>query len=126
MVYPRYSMMFGDLEKLRNKLENSYLENQSEIEKEAQRLYQQDSRKAIDFLTNYSDTVAQSMVKQWKKLGEFLVVKYNDQAVKPEKNGRFLRTKEGLGETVVRPGFSEEYKKVIVNETRDKYLVPSK
>ena len=51
------------------------------------------------------------MVKQWKKLGEFLVVKYNDQAVKPEKNGRFLRTKEGLGETVVRPGFSEEYKK---------------
>lgn len=126
MVYPRYSMMFGDLEKLRNKLENSYLENQGEIEKEAQRLYQQDSRKAIDFLTNYSDTVAQSMVKQWKKLGEFLVVKYNDQAVKPEKNGRFLRTKEGLGETVVRPGFSEEYKKVIVNETRDKYLVPSK
>ena len=118
--------MFGDLEKLRNKLENSYLENQGEIEKEAQRLYQQDSRKAIDFLTNYSDTVAQSMVKQWKKLGEFLVVKYNDQAVKPEKNGRFLRTKEGLGETVVRPGFSEEYKKVIVNETRDKYLVPSK
>ena len=126
MVYPRYSMMFGDLEKLRNKLENSYLENQGEIEKEAQRLYQQDSRKAIDFLTNYSDTVAQSMVRQWKKLGEFLVVKYNDQAVKPEKNGRFLRTKEGLGETVVRPGFSEEYKKVIVNETRDKYLVPSK
>ena len=38
MVYPRYSMMFGDLEKLRNKLENSYLENQGEIEKEAQRL----------------------------------------------------------------------------------------
>ena len=77
-------------------------------------------------MTCYSDTVAQSMTSQWKKLGEFLVVKYNDQAVKPEKDGRFLRTADGLGETVKRPGFPEEYKKVIVKETGNKYLVPTK
>lgn len=126
MVYPRYSMMFGDLEKLRNKLECFYLGSQNKIETEAKRLYQKDPEKAVEFLTCYSDTVAQSMTSQWKKLGEFLVVKYNDQAVKPEKNGRFLRTADGLGETVKRPGFPEEYKKVIVTETGNKYLVPTK
>ncbi len=126
MIYPRYSMMFGDLEKLRNKLESSYIDSQNKIETEAKRLYQQSPEKAVEFLTCYSDTVAQSMTSQWKKLGEFLVVKYNDQAVKPEKNGRFLRTADGLGETVKRPGFPEEYKKVIVKETGSKYLVPTK
>ena len=126
MIYPRYSMMFGDLENVRNKLEYSYLENQNKIEAEARRLYQQNPEKAVEFLTYYSDTVAQSMTSQWKKLGEFLIVKYNDQAVKPEKNGRFLRTAEGLGETVKRPGFPEEYKRIIVKETGSKYLVPKK
>ncbi len=126
MIYPRYSMMFGDLEKLRNKLENSYLANQNKIEAEAKRLYEQSPRKATEFLTNYSDTVAQSMKDQWKNFGEFLIVKYNDQVVKPEKNGRFLRTADGLGEAVMRPGFSEEYKKIIVSETGNKYLVPNK
>ena len=119
-------MMFGDLEKLRNKLENSYLANQNKIEAEAKRLYEQSPRKATEFLTNYSDTVAQSMKDQWKNFGEFLIVKYNDQVVKPEKNGRFLRTADGLGDAVMRPGFSEEYKKIIVSETGNKYLVPNK
>ena len=126
MVYPRYSMMFGDLEKQRSKLEKSYFENQKSIENKAVDLYRQSKQSAVDFLTNYSDTVAQSMLSQWRHLGEFLVVKYNDQVVKPERNGQFLRNAEGLGETVVRPGFPEEYRKVIVNETGDKYLVPNK
>ncbi len=126
MVYPRYSMMFGDLEKLRNKLENSYLANQSALETKAKALYDQSAAKAVEYLTNYSDTTAQSMLAQWKNFGEFLIVKYNDQVVKPEKNGKFLRNAEGLGETVKRPGFPEEYRKTIVDETGDKYLVPNK
>ena len=118
--------MFGDLEKLRNKLENSYLANQSALETKAKALYDDSAAKAVEFLTNYSDTTAQSMLAQWKNFGEFLIVKYNDQVVKPEKNGKFLRTAEGLGETVKRPGFPEEYRKTIVDETGDKYLVPNK
>ncbi len=94
------------------------------MEIKAKELYEQSEAKAVEYLTNYSDTTAQSMLAQWKKLGEFLIVKYNDQVVKPEKDGKFLRNAEGLGETVKRPGFPEEYRKVIVDETGDKYLVP--
>lgn len=126
MVYPRYSMMFGDLRKTRDRLEKRYFDAQFQVEAKARELYSQSPAKAAEYLTNYSDTVAESMLGTWKHLGEFLVVKYNDQAVKPEIDGRFLRTADGLGKPVQRPGFPDEYKKIIINETGDKYLVPEK
>ena len=125
MVYPRYSMMFEDVRKMRDKLESSYFEKQQQIESQAKQLYSSDNNKAIALLTNYSDSIAMSMLAQWKNLGEFLVVKYNDQVIKPESEGKFLRNKEGLGETVKRPGFPDAYRKTIIKETGNKYLVPS-
>ena len=124
MVYPRYSQMFGDVEKLRDALQNGWFDRQKSVEDRAVALCSTDASKAVDYLTEYSDTLSANMLSSWKKLGEFLIVKYNDQVVKPEKGGRFLRNKYSRGETVVRPGFSEQYKKTLVDETGDKYLVP--
>lgn len=59
-----------------------------------------------------------------EKLGEYLIVKFNDQAIKPEKDGKFELTPDGLGKAVERPGFNESFRKVIINETGDKYLIP--
>ena len=46
-------------------------------------------------------------------------------AVKPEKDGQFLRTKTGLGARVERPGFSEHTQRALVKETGDKFAVPT-
>lgn len=124
MVYPRYSQMFPDLEKHRLALEDSYFSRQRSVEAEAQRLYSESPDKAVSYLTEYSDTLAESMLQSWCQLGEYLIVKYNDQVVKPERNGHFLRSKYGLGETVVRPGFDKSYRKIVTSETGDKYAVP--
>lgn len=59
-----------------------------------------------------------------EKLGEYLIVKFNDQAVKPEKDGKFELTPDGLGKAVERPGFNNSYREVIIKETGDKYLIP--
>ena len=64
------------------------------------------------------------MMQRWKKLGEYLIVKFNDQAIKPEKEEKFELTPDGLGKAVERPGFNESFRKVIINETGDKYLIP--
>ena len=64
------------------------------------------------------------MMERWTRLGQYLIVKYNDQTVKPEKDGQFERTPEGLGARPARPGFNDNYKEVIIRETGDKYLVP--
>lgn len=124
MVYPRYSMMFRDLEMVRNELDSMYLSQQKDIEDKAIGLYRESPIKAVQYLTDYSNKVANKMHERWKNLGIHLVVKYNDQVIKPEENGAFARTKAGLGKTVYRPGFPDNYKKAIIEQTKDKYLVP--
>lgn len=124
MVYPKYWLMFGDVEKVRNRLDSTYFSNQSAVEAKAQTLYAAKPEEAVQFLTNYSVETANAMMETWIKLGEFLIVKYNDMVVKPEKNGIFKRTPEGLGAPVKNVGYPETTNRRIVKETGTRFLEP--
>lgn len=125
MVYPRYNQMFPTLKEVRDSLENSYFANQLAIEKQAVALYNTDKAKAISLLNQYSNDKAQQMLHHWKDLAVRLIVKFNDMTVKPEKNGVFVRTPEGTGAAVKRPGFSNAFARKLVKETGDKYECPA-
>ena len=125
MVYPRYAQMFPSLKAVRDSLEQSYFTAQKEVEQHALTLYQSDKTAAVKYLNDYSVEKAQQMLARWKQLAYYLIVKYNDMAVKPDKDGRFLRTKTGLGEKVERPGYSEYARKALVRQTGDKFLKPA-
>lgn len=124
MVYPRYSMMFGSLKAVRDSLEQSYFAAQPAVEAKAQELYKTDPAQAVVYLNDYSITKAQQMLDRWKQLATYLIVKYNDMIVKPDNNGVFSTTPEGIGVTVERPGYPESYRQRLVKETGDKYLEP--
>lgn len=124
MVYPRYSMMFGSLKAVRDSLEQSYFAAQPAVEAKAQELYKTDPAQAVAYLNDYSITKAQQMLDRWKQLATYLIVKYNDMIVKPDDNGVFSTTPEGIGVTVERPGYPESYRQRLVKETGDKYLEP--
>lgn len=124
MVYPRYSLMFGSLKSVRDSLETSYFSAQAEIERKAMVLYDENPSLAIDFLTDYSIDKAQQMIDRWRQLGTYLIVKYNDMAIKPDEDGRFIRTETGLGATVERLGFPENVAREIVKSSGDRYAVP--
>lgn len=124
MVYPRYSQMFPSLKSVRDSLEKSYFKNQESVEAKAQELYSSDKEAALKYLNNYSNTQAQQMLARWKQLATYLIVKYNDMAVKPEKDGKFLRTKTGIGVPVERPGYSNYSRKALIKQTGDKFLLP--
>lgn len=124
MVYPRYSLMFPSLKELRDSLEQAYFAKQAEIEKTAMAKYQEKPAEAIQFLTEYSNNTAQQMLARWKQLAIYLIVKYNDMAVKPEKDGKFMRTKTGLGASVERPGYPEKVARELIKQTGDRYAVP--
>ena len=124
MVFPRYSQMFPSLKEVRDSLDNSYIANQGEIEKQALKLYGESEQKAVDYLTDYSNTQAQQMLARWKELAIYLIVKYNDMAVKPTKDGKFLRTKTGNGATVKRTGFPEKVARALVKQTGDRFASP--
>ena len=117
MVYPRYSQLFPELKAVRDSLETSYFANQTSIEKQAADLYQTDKAAALKLLNNYSDTKADEMLASWKRLATRIIVKYNDMAVKKEKDGKLLQS-------VTRPGYPASFGRKLVKETGDWYAVP--
>lgn len=117
MVYPRYSQLFPELKAVRDSLETSYFANQTSIEKQAADLYQTDKAAALKLLNNYSNTKADEMLVSWKRLATRIIVKYNDMAVKKEKDGKLLQS-------VTRPGYPASFGRKLVKETGDWYAVP--
>ena len=125
MVYPRYSQMFPSLQAVRDSLDASYDKLQREIEAKALALSTAEER--IKMLTDYSCQKGNEMIARWKQLAFFLIVKYNDMAIKPtDENGTFLRTPYGGGKRVERPGFPEPYARELIKQTGDKFLAPAK
>lgn len=117
MVYPRYSQLFPELKAVRDSLETSYFANQASIEKQAVDLYQTDKAAALKLLNNYSNAKADEMLASWKRLATRIIVKYNDMAVKNEKDGKLLQS-------VTRPGYPISFGRKLVKETGDWYAVP--
>ena len=124
MVYPRYSQLFPSLKAVRDSLEQSYFAQQKAVEEQAMRLYANSEEAAIKYLNEYSNRQAQQMLARWKQLAVYLIVKFNDMAVKPEENGVFKRTATGIGARVARPGFPKPFAREYIRQTGDKYLSP--
>jgi len=117
MVYPRYSQLFPELKAVRDSLETSYFASQTSIEKQAADLYQTDKAAALKLLNSYSNAKADEMLANWKRLATRIIVKYNDMAVKKEKDGKLLQS-------VTRPGYPISFGRKLVKETGDWYAVP--
>ena len=126
MIRPRYSLMIDDMRKVQNNLEDTYEQAQAGIEQAAIALLEKDPAKGKEFLTNYTSMTAQCAVDAWKRLGEYLIVKYNDGVVKrTNKDGSFVRPQyeHGNGAPLVRPGYPKEFLEELVKATGDRYKV---
>lgn len=103
-AYSRYCDMIKDIQKVQRQFESQFLADQPAIDNAAQELYKQSPGLAVDYLTNYSVNCGETVVKRWKKLGEFLIYKYLDGNMKNE-----------LGE-VKHPGYPKAWYQRIVDE----------
>lgn len=123
MVYPRYCQMFPSLQAVRDSLERSYFDGQTAVEQRAMEIYNTDPQAAVTYLNDYGIEKAAQMLDRWKQLAVYLIVKYNDMAVKPERNGVFLRTATGIGAKVERPGFPKAVAQELIRQTGNRYKV---
>ena len=126
MVRPRYSLMIEDLRVVQNRLENTYADAQAGIESAALAMYEKNPAKAVEFLTNYTNMAAECAIDEWKKLGEYLIVKYNDGVIKKTNaDGSIMRPvhEHGHNAPLVRPGYPKEVLEEIVKATGDRYKV---
>lgn len=124
MTYPRYNMLFPSVKAVRDSLENSYIKEQADIEKEALTKLKGSREEGVRYLTAYSCKKGNEMITRWRQLAYYLIVKYNDMVIKPEENGVFKRTATGIGERVTRPGYPKDYARQLIKQTGGKYAYP--
>ncbi len=79
MVYPRYSMMIGDLRKAQDELEDYYFADQDSVLVAIEKMMPAQRQ---SYLNQKSIAYAERMMTRWDKLAKFLIVRYNDQVVK--------------------------------------------
>lgn len=127
MVRPWYDLKMPDVRKVQGRLENMFFAQQSGIEQTAMTLYKESPAKCAEFLTNYTCMQADVMIKEWNDLAKYLIVKWNDGVQKKvNADGTFVRPESGTCAPIVRPGYPEEYRKVILEATGDRWVVPAK
>jgi hypothetical protein len=113
-----------DVIKVQSELENGFAEMIPAIDEAAKILYKTNPTKAREFITDFSCNSADNTVKRWKELGNFLLVKYLDGNVKHEKNGEFIRNPWGYPQGPMYPGYPEEWKENLINNTDTKFKTP--
>ena len=79
MVYPRYSIMIGDLRQAQRELEDYYHADQDSVLAALEDMTPGDRR---DYLNRKSIAYADRMMRRWEALAKYLIVKYNDQVVR--------------------------------------------
>ncbi|MBS2210913.1 C69 family dipeptidase [Carboxylicivirga mesophila] len=118
-AYGRYSHMIEDIKKVQTELEDNLTSFTAAIDQSAKALYDQNPELARQFLTDFSINQAELVTERWRKLGEFLLVKYNDGNLHEEENGVFKRNEHGNPAHAKFPGYSQDYYKTIVKDAGD-------
>ncbi|OAV71273.1 Dipeptidase A [Bacteroidales bacterium Barb4] len=123
MAYHKYSYMIKDIRSVQHELEGGFRQTLPAIDKAALELYGKSPEEAVKFLTWFSTTTADNATARWKKLGEYLLVKYIDGNVKKEQGGKFLRNAYGLPSSPDFPGYDEDFYRSIVRSAGDRLKV---
>lgn len=121
-VYARYSLLYPDVKRVQTEIEDGYEANQPLIEAQALRLYEDNPVKAVRLLSDYSNLSAEHATARYKKLGEYLLMKYMDGRMKNEDNGQFAKTPAGYPASPASPGYNEEYYQKVVEADSTQHL----
>jgi dipeptidase len=118
-AYTRTRLLIGELQKKQSELEDGYVKETLTVDKTAEEQYKKSPAKAVKYLTDYSVKAGNNTVMQWKELYKFIFTKYVDGNVKEKRpvppGYKFIEPK------VSQPGYGDEWNRIIVKETGDKY-----
>ena len=112
-AYGKYSYMMPDIKKVQSHWENQFNVLVPAMDKVAVNMTEADARV---FLTNFSNSQAENSTAAWKKLGEYLLVKYMDGNIKKEADGKFLQNEFHIPPGIIRAGYAEDILRRIAAE----------
>ncbi len=121
-AYTRYNDMIVDIQARQQQLEKDYVASVPFIDEVAGKIFQKDPAAARAFITRFSVDAGNRTTAEWKKLYTFLFTKYLDGNVKTPRD-----VPEGyiyVNPHLEQPGYGEDWYRMIVRETGDKFRVP--
>jgi len=120
-AYNRYSAMIGDIRNVQNAIENHMHQCVDSLRTTVASMTPDEAR---ELLNATSEQLSADYVERYKKLGDYLLVKYLDGNIKKERNGEFARTPDGIPESPTFGGYDDpRYFRAIVNEAGEKLRV---
>ena len=116
-AYTRYSAMFPEIKKEKDRLENKFITFTPAIDEAAKILFAKDKNLAIEFLTDYSVNTANNTTEEWKELYQYLFMRYMD--------GNMKRPNPGKQNPHVKyPGYGDDWYRLIIEKTGNKFKMP--
>lgn len=112
MIYPRYSMMIGDLREAQRELEDYYFADQDSVLAAIAGMTPADRQ---SYLNQKSIAYTSRMMDRWDRLAKLLIVRYNDQVVRPMEDGKVVRGRYAT------PGYDQQFIDAIGPATGDRY-----
>ncbi|MBO4340901.1 MAG: C69 family dipeptidase, partial [Bacteroidales bacterium] len=113
MVYPRWSALVGDLREAQKELEDFYETEQDTVDGKASELT---AGECSDFLTATTIAYTDKMMKRWDKLAKLLIVKHNDQIMRPSQDGAIVPGRH------TSPAYAPAFIDAVKAETCDRYV----
>lgn len=120
-AYNRYSQMIPDIRRVQQGYEKTL---EDVVAEAATTLKGMPYAEAQERLGRLTDMSAAAVTKDYKRLGDYLFVKFLDGNIKKETSpGHFTRTATGMPVQPEFGGYNEHYFRSIVKETGDRYKI---
>ena len=113
MVYPRYSAMIADLREAQTELEDFYAADQADVEEKVKGMTRGEQ---VAFLTRKTEEYTEKMMQRWDKLARLLIVKHNDQIMRPSENGVVVPGR------YTSPAYAPAFIEAVKDATGDRYV----
>ncbi len=115
-AYLRYNHIGAEVRSVIDQYENARIKEVEAIDNTAMMLYKQSPEFVREFLTNYSVNTANGLFDKWKKLDEYLLVKYMDGNTKKQNpDGSFMNNGHSpvIPPAPDFPGYTEVWKRAV-------------
>ncbi|MDE6133957.1 MAG: C69 family dipeptidase [Muribaculaceae bacterium] len=119
-AYNRYSQMIPDIRKVQSRLEDSMEAAVENAAAELASVPYAEAQKRLDAMT---DEYTVNATADYRRLGEYLLVKFLDGNIKKEVDGQFERNEAGTPVQPVFGGYNERYFRSIVNDAGDRLKI---
>lgn len=114
-VYTRWNDMIVDLQKVQNRLEDSFIKEVESLDNKVKTMNESQMRNE---LTKFSLAKAEQTFNEWSNLYNYLLVKYIDGNIKKEKDDKFEQTGLRKGDAVFpkQPEYPKEWYRMIIKD----------